>query len=139
MRSAFFRSVSLSGSSTFSIAVSTGIRLNCWKMKPTCSLRQWAICAVAELAQVVRRARGFRRRWGGPSRRSGAAASICRTRRAHQRDEFALVDLDAHVLQRDHVELVADIFLGQIRVSMMASLMSCLLRTLSPSFNPPAD
>src|ERR1017187_3151159 len=41
--SALLRLVSLSGSSTFSSAVSTGIRLNCWKMKPMCSLRQWAI------------------------------------------------------------------------------------------------
>ncbi len=38
---------------TFSSAVSTGIRLNCWKMKPTCSLRQCAISRSLSVPQIM--------------------------------------------------------------------------------------
>ena len=56
-RAALFRLVSLSGSSTFSSAVSTGIKLNCWNTNPMCSLRQRAM------------ARSLRRRRSSPSTR----------------------------------------------------------------------
>ena len=46
-------------------------------MKPTCSLRQCAICAVAKFCAGSRRAPGSRRRWRRPSRRSDAAVWIC--------------------------------------------------------------
>ena len=136
MRSAFLRLVSLSGSSTFSIAVSTGIRLNCWKMNPTCSLRQWAIARSLNsrrlCAQHVDLSAG-RAIHGGDQMQQRRFA---RTRRAHQRDELALADLQAHVLQRDHVELVAHVFLGQVAGfnDDFAHEVDAFWRTLSPSF-----
>ena len=111
----FFRLVSFSGSSTFSSAVSTGIRLNCWKMKPTCSLRQRAIWRSFSCAQVVPEHADRRRRVG----RSMAAIRCSRVDLPEPEGPISATNSPlwismSHVLQRDDVELVAHEFLGQI-------------------------
>src|ERR1700733_8941210 len=55
-------------------------------------------------------------------------------RRTHQRDEFARVDFDARVLQRDHVKLVAHVLLGQIASLDNDVAHDPLTFTRSPSF-----
>src|ERR1017187_4275962 len=61
-----------------------------------------------------------------------------RSRRPHQRHEFAFVDLKAHVLQRDHVELVAPVLLGQVAGfnDDFAHNVAAFWRTASPFFKP---
>ena len=96
--------------------------------------------AVAERAQVL--AEDADLAAGGPVHGGDQVQQrgFARARRPHERDELALVDLEVDVVERDDVELVADEFLGQIRVSMTVSLMRIpSARTLSPSFNPAAD
>src|ERR1017187_858985 len=57
---------------------------------------------------------------------------------AHQRHELAFRNFQVHILQGDHVELVADKFLGQLsRLNDgFAHRVHALVRTLSPSFRP---
>ena len=107
MRSCLLSLVSFSGSSTFSSAVSTGIRLNDWKMKPMCSLRQRAIWRSLERAEIFAEHRD--RAAGGPVHRGDQVQQgrFAGARRSHQRDELALVDLDVALFERDDLELVA--------------------------------
>ena len=94
-----FSFVSFKGSSTFSSAVRTGIRLNDWKMNPMCSLRQRAICTITQRAQIFTEHRN--RAAGGPIHRGDQVQQgrFAGARRTHQGDEFALVDLDVDVFR----------------------------------------
>src|ERR1035441_5102989 len=61
-----------------------------------------------------------------------------RSRRPHQGYEFAFVDPEAHVLQRDHVELVAHVLFGQVAGfnDDFAHNVAVFWRTASPFFKP---
>ena len=66
-----------SAASTFCAAVSVGIRLNCWKMKPSVSRRSRASVAVAHRGEVAALELARARSSGGRARRAAAAASSC--------------------------------------------------------------
>src|ERR1019366_3085490 len=63
---------------------------------------------------------------------------LARSRWPHQGHEFAFVDAQAHVLQRDYVELVAHVLLSQVAGfnDDFAHNVAAFWRTASPSFNP---
>ena len=80
---------SSSGSSTFSVAVKTGIRLNAWKMKPIVSAR-WRVRFASESSWIEWPS--TRTRPPSISSRPGEAVEqrrLARSRRPHDREELA--------------------------------------------------
>ncbi len=86
------------GSSTLSAIVRFAMRLKNWKTKPTCAGAA-APSRLAELVDPARRRARSRRRSAGRGRRAGAAASTCRTPRAHDADELARADAEVDAAQ----------------------------------------
>ena len=81
--------------STFSTAVSVGIRLNCWKTKPNERRRSSASCGVAAAAEVAA-VEGHRARAGPVERAEDLQERrLARAARALEREELARLDLEA--------------------------------------------
>ncbi len=106
------RWVSRSGSSTFSNAVMTGIRLYIWKTKPTLSARQRVELGLGHLGQLV--VVDHDRARGGPVEAGDQVQQgrLARARGAHQGEELPLLDGQVEVFEHRNPELVAAVFLA---------------------------
>ena len=102
-----FRCVSSSGSSTFSCAVNTGIRLYIWKMKPRCSLRHFE----SRPSDSSPRSCPLTITWPVVGRSSPAhevqESGLARPRRDHNRHEVSLGNPQRRVRQYRDLDLVA--------------------------------